>query len=57
MAQESEIDATVPADNVQVAKADVRANFSAAQQEINQLFVLTSYPWLMVRNGLSRSNF
>lgn len=33
----SEIDATVPADNVQVDKALIRANFAAAKSEIEDL--------------------
>jgi hypothetical protein len=33
----SEVDASIPADNVKVSKADVRANFRAARDEITEL--------------------
>lgn len=45
----SEIDSTVPADNVKVDKALVRANFAAAEDEITELQNLTSYPRLVAR--------
>lgn len=38
----SEIDDTVPADNVQVDKALIRANFTAAKNEIDALQNATS---------------
>ena len=47
MARTSEIDADIPADNVKVDKADLRANFTAAEDEINQLFRETGLPWLL----------
>jgi hypothetical protein len=43
MAQESAIDPAVPADNEKVSKADMRDNFQAAKDEIDELFVATSY--------------
>ena len=38
MAKTSSIDSTKPADNVAVDKADLRANFTAAKEEINDLY-------------------
>lgn len=40
----SQIDATVPADNVKADKALFRANFATAKSEISTLQNLTSYP-------------
>lgn len=42
----SEIDASVPADNVKVAKADVRDNFRAARDEITALQRKVREPWM-----------
>tara|TARA_Y100000034_G_C6899377_1_gene415395 strand:- start:947 stop:1105 length:159 start_codon:yes stop_codon:yes gene_type:complete len=41
----SDIDATKPADNVQVSKQDMRDNFLAAKDEIEELQRLTGIPW------------
>lgn len=43
----STIDVTIPADNVKVDKADLRANFAAAKTEIESLQRLTTLPWRM----------
>lgn len=56
MARESEIDATVPADNVQVDKALIRANFEATADELQELFQKTSYAWQIARSGMNRTN-
>lgn len=45
MATTSAIDATVPADNVQASKADLRANFLAAYNEITDLIRKTRLPY------------
>ena len=42
---ESEIDPTVPVDNQLVDKSQLRANFEAAKNEIEQLMVETSLAW------------
>ena len=41
----STVDPTVPADNTQVAKADLRANFLAAYTEITELQRKTRLPY------------
>lgn len=41
----SNIDASVPADNVRVEKSDVRNNFANAKSEIEDLQRATSLPW------------
>lgn len=51
----SEVDETVPADNVQVDKALIRANFQAAKDEIDELLRRTGYAWVTVTRGLSRT--
>lgn len=43
----SAIDTSKPADNVKVAKSDLRANFQAAKDEIEDLQRHTSVAWLM----------
>ena len=43
----SNIDATIPADNVKVDKADLRSNFSSAKSEIESLQRETRLPWLI----------
>jgi|CXWL01.1.fsa_nt_gi hypothetical protein len=53
MATSSSIVATVPVDNVKVQKSDMRANFLAAKNEINQLFKETSLGWLMAIGSIS----
>lgn len=45
MARESDIDATVPADDVKADKAEMRANFGHAKDEIDQLFRETGIAW------------
>jgi len=50
----SAIDATKPADNVQVAKSDMRANFLAAKNEITALQAATSFARLLAFDGLGR---
>lgn len=45
----SEIDDTVPADNVKVDKADLRRNFQTAAEEITYLQSKTSLAWLIAR--------
>lgn len=43
----SDIDASVPADNVLVDKSDIRANFRTARDEITELQRKTRLPWLI----------
>lgn len=45
MARESNIDPDIPADNVKVDKADVRANFGHAKDEIDQLYREVGLAW------------
>lgn len=52
-ASESEIDASVPADNVQVDKADVRENFRKARDEITYVLRRTRLPQLMAFGQLA----
>ena len=49
----SNIDATKPADNVKVDKADTRANMAAAKAEIEALQRETRIPWLIATGILS----
>lgn len=49
----SQIDATKPADNVKVDKADIRGNFQAAKSEINRLLRTTRPPWQVAVGTLS----
>lgn len=49
----SNIDETVPADDELVDKADLRANFSAAKDEIEALQRVSTYPWLLATGILS----
>lgn len=46
----SAIDPAVPADNVKVAKSDIRDNFQAAKNEIEALQEQTSLPRLMAND-------
>jgi hypothetical protein len=50
----SAIDATKPADNVQVAKSELRANFLTAKNEITALQAATSFARSLAFNGLGR---
>lgn len=45
----SEIDASIPADNVKVAKSDIRQNFQTAADEISQLQSKVTQAWLIAR--------
>lgn len=51
----SDIDPTVPPDNVQVDKATLRSNFEAAEDEINELLRRTGYAWMLAMRGLTRT--
>lgn len=46
----SQVDDTVPADNVKVSKGDLRENFATIKDELNELFRKTSKAWL-IANG------
>jgi hypothetical protein len=50
----SAINALVPEDAKQVAKADMRANFLAAKTEISALQAATSFARMLAVNGLGR---
>lgn len=50
MSRESTIDPDVPADNVKVDKADLRANFQAAKDEIDDLYRYTGMAWQLANN-------
>jgi len=41
----SQVDASVPADNVKVEKSDLRTNFRTTRDEITALQRRTSKPW------------
>lgn len=41
----SQVDATIPADNVKVEKSEVRSNFATIRDEITQLQRQTRKPW------------
>jgi hypothetical protein len=47
MTTESKIDESVPADNVQVDKALIRANFRAAKDEIEDIYQRIDLPYQM----------
>lgn len=49
----SQVDATVPADNVQPDKADMRANFLVIKNEITALQNVTDLPGLMAYSDAS----
>ena len=55
MARESEIDATIPADNEKVDKSEVRANFGHAKDEIDDLYRYTGLAWQIATNIKSMS--
>ena len=48
MSTTSSIDATIPADNEKVDKAEMRANFNHAKTEINELYRKTREAWKIV---------
>lgn len=41
----SQVDASIPADNVKVEKSEIRANFAIIRDEISQLQRQTRKPW------------
>ena len=49
----STIDVTVPVDNVKVSKADIRANFLRAKNEIEALQRQTALAWRIATGQLS----
>ena len=49
----SQVDATVPADNIKVEKSDVRSNFSVIKDEITDVQRQTSLAWQIARSVIS----
>lgn len=53
---DSGIDASIPADNDRVAKADLRANFAAASDAIEALQAYVSMPRRIIRGETTVSD-
>lgn len=49
----SNIDETIPADNVKVEKSDIRRNFQYAKEEIEEQQRVSSLPWQIATNQTS----
>ncbi len=49
----SQVDETVPADNVKVEKSDVRSNFTVIKNEITTLQSQSSLAWQIARSIIS----
>lgn len=57
MTQSSQVDATVPADDVEPDKAEFRGNFAAIKSELNTLFKATSLERRIATTGFTNTTF
>lgn len=49
----SQVDATIPTDNVKVDKALIRANFLTIKDELTLLLKRTSLPWKLANGDMA----